>query len=181
MKSLSRVWLFATPWTVACQAPLSVGFSRQEYWSGLPFPSPGDLPNPGIEPRSPALYTDAFTVWATPGKSPHYFNLDISVFQLFSDLQQPFDLDHQGDISLPHSTGVFIYGLLLLEVLFSIFVLRLAFLETLLTLSPSIFGQLPRFYQYFLISRFFCLFLHRICVPFATHIVFHNTLNILNG
>ena len=45
----------ATPWTVACQAPLSMGFSRQEYWSGLPFPSPGDLPDPGIEPGSPAL------------------------------------------------------------------------------------------------------------------------------
>ena len=45
----------ATPWTVACQAPLSMGFSRQGYWSGLPFPSPGDLPDPGIEPRSPAL------------------------------------------------------------------------------------------------------------------------------
>ena len=47
--------LFATPWTVARQAPLSMGFSRQEYWSGLPFPPPGDLPNPGIEPTSPAL------------------------------------------------------------------------------------------------------------------------------
>ena len=47
-----------TPWTVARQAPLSLGFSRQEYWSGLPFPSPGDLPNPGIEPRSPALQAD---------------------------------------------------------------------------------------------------------------------------
>ena len=44
-----------TPWTVACQAPLSMGFSRQEYWSGLPFPSPGDLPDPGIKSRSPAL------------------------------------------------------------------------------------------------------------------------------
>ena len=43
----------ATPWTIAFQAPLSIGFSRQEYWSGLPFPSPGDLPDPGIEPRSP--------------------------------------------------------------------------------------------------------------------------------
>ena len=48
-----------TPWTVACQAPLSMGCSRQEYWSGLPFPSPGDLPNPGIEPRSPALQADS--------------------------------------------------------------------------------------------------------------------------
>ena len=59
MKSLSRVQLFATPWAVAHQAPLSMGFSRQEYWSGLPFPSPGDLPNPGIEPGSPALQADA--------------------------------------------------------------------------------------------------------------------------
>ena len=48
-----------TPCTVACQAPLSMRFSRQEYWSGLPFPSPGDLPNPGIEPRSPALQADS--------------------------------------------------------------------------------------------------------------------------
>ena len=52
---LSRVWLLATLWTVAYQAPLSMRFSRQKYWSGLPFPSPGDLPEPGIEPRSPAL------------------------------------------------------------------------------------------------------------------------------
>ena len=44
-----------TPWTIACQVPLSMGFSRQEYWSGLPCPPPGDLPNPGVEPRSPAL------------------------------------------------------------------------------------------------------------------------------
>ena len=50
VKSLSRVRLFVTPWTVAYQAPLSTGFSRQEYWSGLPFPSPGDLPDPGIKP-----------------------------------------------------------------------------------------------------------------------------------
>ena len=48
-----------TPWTVTCQAPLSLGFSRQEYWSGLPFPSPGDLLNPGIESRSPALQADS--------------------------------------------------------------------------------------------------------------------------
>ena len=51
----------ATPWTVAHQAPPSMGFSRQEYWSGLPFPSPGDLPNPGIKPRSPTLQADALT------------------------------------------------------------------------------------------------------------------------
>ena len=53
VKSLSRVRLFVTPWTVAYQASPSMGFSREEYWSGLPFPSPGDLPDPGIEPRSP--------------------------------------------------------------------------------------------------------------------------------
>ena len=58
MISLSCVRLFATPWTVAYQGPRSMGFSRQEYWSGLPFPSPGYLPNPGIEPGSPALQTD---------------------------------------------------------------------------------------------------------------------------
>ena len=59
VKSLSRVRLFATPWTVANQAPPSMGFSRQEYQSGLPFPSPGDLPDPRIEPRSLALQADA--------------------------------------------------------------------------------------------------------------------------
>ena len=59
VKSLSRVRLSATPWTVAYQAPLSMGFSRQEYWSGLPFPSPGDLPNPGIEPGSLALQANS--------------------------------------------------------------------------------------------------------------------------
>ena len=61
VKSLSCVRLFATPRPVAYQAPLSVGFSRQEYWSGLPFPSPGEIADPGIEPRSPALQADALT------------------------------------------------------------------------------------------------------------------------
>ena len=56
-----------TPWTVAHQAPPSMAFSRQEYWSGFPFPSPGDLPNPGIEARSPALQADALTS-EPPGK-----------------------------------------------------------------------------------------------------------------
>ena len=55
---LSRCQLFATAWTVVCQAPLSTGFSRQEYWSGLPFPSPGNLSNPGTERRSPPLQAD---------------------------------------------------------------------------------------------------------------------------
>ena len=61
-KSFSRVQLFATPWTVAFEVPPSTEFSRQKYWSGLPFPSPGDLPDPGIEPGSPALQADDFTV-----------------------------------------------------------------------------------------------------------------------
>ena len=61
VKSLSRVRLFATPWTGAHQAPPSLGFSRQEYWSGLPSPSPGELPDPGIERRPPALQADALT------------------------------------------------------------------------------------------------------------------------
>ena len=59
VKSLSHVWLFATLWSVAYQAPLSMGFSRQEYWSGLPLPFPGNLPDPGIEPTSPALQVDS--------------------------------------------------------------------------------------------------------------------------
>ena len=67
MKSLSHVQLFATPWTIAHQAPPSMGFSRQEYWSGLPFPSPGDLPDPGIELRSPALQADTLNS-EPPGK-----------------------------------------------------------------------------------------------------------------
>ena len=62
---LSHVWLLATLWTVACQASLSMRFSRQEYWSGLPFPSSGDLPFPGTELGSPALQTGSFTLWAT--------------------------------------------------------------------------------------------------------------------
>ena len=75
MKSLGHVRFFATPWTVAHQAPPSMGFSRPEYWSGLLFPSPGDLPDPGVEPRSPALPADALTS-EPPGKVVD--NLDTS-------------------------------------------------------------------------------------------------------
>ena len=76
VKSLSRVRLFATPWTVAYQASLSMGFSSQEYWSGLPFPSPGDLPDPRIEPRSPTLQAD--TLPSEPPLSILYSNVYIS-------------------------------------------------------------------------------------------------------
>ena len=68
VKSLSHNQLFVTPWTVAYQASPSMGFSRQEYQSGLPFPSPGDLPDPGIEPKSLALAGRFFT--ATPPRKP---------------------------------------------------------------------------------------------------------------
>jgi len=64
----SCVWLFATLWTVTHQAPLSMGFSRQDYWSGLPCPPPGNLPDPGIKPVSPALAGRFFTT-EPPGKS----------------------------------------------------------------------------------------------------------------
>ena len=70
VKSLSHVRLFATPWTIAHQVPLTMGFSRQEYWSGLPFPTPGDLLDPGFKPTSlssPALTCRLFTT-APPGK-----------------------------------------------------------------------------------------------------------------
>ena len=75
-QSLSRAWLFATPWTVAHQAPLSMEFSRQEYWSRLPFASPGEPPDPGIEPLSPVAPTLAdgfFTIGATTWANPLTF------------------------------------------------------------------------------------------------------------
>ena len=80
LKLLSPLWLFVTPWAVAYQAPLSTEFSRQEYWSGLPFPSPGDLPDPGIEPRSPALQADALPS-EPPGKANLYV-IDCSASEL---------------------------------------------------------------------------------------------------
>ena len=101
VKSLSRVWLFANPWTVAYQVPPSMGFSRQEYWSGLPFPSPGDLPDPGIEPGSPTFQAEALTS-EPPGKLYAYvtpfvivpqflyfsilFSVCISVWGVYKDI-----------------------------------------------------------------------------------------------
>ena len=98
VKSLSRVRLFVTPWTVAYRAPLSMGFSRQEYWSGMPFPSPGDLPDPRIEPGFPALEADALTS-APPGK-PHkviYFIFKTHQFPTLDPHQQPSNF--QGNLS----------------------------------------------------------------------------------
>ena len=94
VKSLSRVQLFATLWTVAYQASPSMRFSRQEYWSGLPFPSPGDLPNPGIEPGSPAL--QANTVTSEPPGKPYYTFIRETLkkrlhnFQILLGLYQPY-------------------------------------------------------------------------------------------
>ena len=86
VKSLSRVLLFAT-WTVAYQAPLSMGFSRQEYWSGLPWPSPGDLSNPGIEPRSPELQADSLPS-EPPGKTQHMISVQNLTLSLPTTLQE---------------------------------------------------------------------------------------------
>ena len=86
--SLSHVWLFATHWTVTHQTPLSVGLSRQEYWSGWPCPPPGDLPDPGIEPvslLSSALAGGLFTT-APPGKPHKYCTSDKSSWELYSAL-----------------------------------------------------------------------------------------------
>ena len=86
---LSRVRLFSTLRTVARQAPLSMGFSRQEYWSGLPFPPPGNLPDSGIKPTSPALQADFF-VTELPGKPTLLYEcLSSSVFRLPPGLCQP--------------------------------------------------------------------------------------------
>ena len=76
----------ATPWTVARQTPLSMGFSRQGYWSGLPFPSPGDLPDPGIEPRSPASQADSLPT------EPSFILLSSASCNLFNHLSSSVDV-----------------------------------------------------------------------------------------
>ena len=93
---MSSVRLFATPWIVAHQAPLSMGFSRQEYWSGLPCPSPGDLPDPGIEPRSPALRID--TLLSEPPRKPDTSLIPMEkwVFELFLDQSLIFLIESGG-------------------------------------------------------------------------------------
>ena len=97
MKLLSGVRLFATPWTVAYQASPSMGFSRQEYWSGLPFPSPGDLPGPGIEPGSPALEADTLT--SEPPLNNLIFNLFI--YSILTTTRGMWDLNS------PTKDGIF--------------------------------------------------------------------------
>ena len=77
VKSLSHVQLYVTPWTVAYQGPPSMGFSKQGYWDGFPFPSPGDLSDPGTEPGSPALQTDSLAS-EPPGKPSVIFKMGTS-------------------------------------------------------------------------------------------------------
>ena len=96
VQSLSCVQLFATPWTVAPQAPLSVEFSRQESWNGLPFPSPEDLPDPGIEPRSlasPVLaggFFTASTTWKTRGSLTSTDLSSVSLSTVWNSVYFPF-------------------------------------------------------------------------------------------
>ena len=85
VKSLSCVRLFATPWTVAHQPPPSMEISRQEYWSGLPFPSPGDVPNPGIEPMSPTLQADTLAP-EPPGKPSSVHMRESFIFSTYESL-----------------------------------------------------------------------------------------------
>ena len=80
LSHFSRVQLFVTPWTVACRAPLSMGFSGQENWSGLPCPPPGDLPDPGIKPMSPALQVD-FLPLSHQG-NPYVYNIHTYIYIL---------------------------------------------------------------------------------------------------
>ena len=101
VKSLSRDRLFVTPWTAAYRAPPSMGFSRQEYWSGLPFPSPGDLPNPGIKPRPPTLQADALPS-EPPGKYLEYSYCCCSVAQFCLTLCDPMDCSMPGFPVLHH-------------------------------------------------------------------------------
>ena len=86
VKSLSCIQLFVTPWTVAHQTSLSMGFSRKEYWSGLPFPSPGDLPDSEIKPRSPSLWTDTL-----PSESPGKPQKMVSRFFKKLRIELPYD------------------------------------------------------------------------------------------
>ena len=103
--------LLATPWTVAHQAPLSMGFSRQEYWSGLPCPPPGDLPHTGMETTSPALAGGIFTT-EPPGKPIFYYSLHcvwpLSCVQLFAT---PWTVAHQAPLSMEFSRQEYCGGL----------------------------------------------------------------------
>ena len=107
--------LFATPWTVAYQAPPSMGFSRQDYWSGVPLPSPGDLPDPGIGPRSPALQADALPS-EPPGKStkkasPNY--LWSAKGKLIAwECENPAERKAQDDVIYPETKQIVVFDVI---------------------------------------------------------------------
>ena len=108
VQSLNRVGLFETPWTVAHQAPLSVGFPRQEYWSGLSFPSAGNIPDPGIEPGSPALLEWA-AVPSSRGSSKPGIQPRSPTLQANSSLSEPpGKLKNTGVGSLSLLQGIFL-------------------------------------------------------------------------
>ena len=96
MATHSRILTWRTPWTIAYQAPPSMGFSRQEHWSGLPFPSPGDLPDPEIEPGSPTLQADALPS-EPPGKSKLSVKVSVNKNVLLSSyqIQRPLNSIHK--------------------------------------------------------------------------------------
>ena len=94
LSHFSRVWLFVTPWTVTHQAPLSMGFSRQEYWNGLPCPLPRDLPDPGIKPWSPASQADSLQL--SHQGSPHIQSVKVKVAQSCPTLCGPMDYTVRG-------------------------------------------------------------------------------------
>ena len=99
MYVFSRVWLFTALWSVAYKAPLSLEFSRQEYWSRLQLPTPEDLPNPGIEPASPALAGRFFTP-ATPGKCFVTYNSVINISPGPEDKRNWSSCKNQGDVGI---------------------------------------------------------------------------------
>ena len=104
---LSHFLLFVTPWTVAHQAPPSMEFSRQEYWSGVPFPSAGDLPNPGIEPGSPTLWADTL-LSEPPGNPKKWERKSLSRVWLFAT---PWTVAHQAPQSMEFSRQEYWSGL----------------------------------------------------------------------
>ena len=161
MKSLSRVWLFATPWTLAHQAALSMGFPRQEYWDGLPFPSPGDLPDPRIEPRSPALQADALPS-EPPGK--HFIHsrvcMSIPVFPIHPTFLTPLVSTHLFSMSvslfllcksvhLYHFSRVHINALIY-DICFSLSDLLHS---VWLSLGPFTFLQMAQFHSFLWLSN----------------------------
>ena len=109
---LSWVQLFATPWTVACQAPLFMRFPRQEYWSGLPFPSPGVFPNPGIEPTSPVspALPGGFSTTEPPGKPDLFLS---GIIQSWKSMNTCFNIDrpwgHCAKWKKPYTKGHICY------------------------------------------------------------------------